>query len=45
MLREAGWTALSVPRGVSLGELWRQADRERTGLAAAGGPSGEGAGS
>jgi hypothetical protein len=44
MLREAGWTALTVPRGVSLSELWRQADRERTGLAASG-TSGEGAGS
>ncbi|MFI6206568.1 DUF58 domain-containing protein [Streptomyces sp. NPDC051041] len=41
MLREAGWTALSVPRGASLDELWRQADRERTGVAAASG--GEGA--
>jgi uncharacterized protein (DUF58 family) len=38
LLREAGWTALSVPRGASLGDLWRQADRERTGTAA---PSGE----
>ncbi|MEV5428873.1 DUF58 domain-containing protein [Streptomyces sp. NPDC052701] len=37
MLREVGWTALSVPRGASLGELWRQADQERSGLAAAGG--------
>ncbi|MFJ3301785.1 DUF58 domain-containing protein [Streptomyces sp. NPDC086549] len=34
MLREAGWTAVSVPRGASLDELWRQADRERTGVAA-----------
>ncbi|MEV5143051.1 DUF58 domain-containing protein [Streptomyces sp. NPDC052727] len=34
MLREAGWTALSVPRGASLDELWRQADRERSGLTA-----------
>ncbi|WP_046734227.1 DUF58 domain-containing protein [Streptomyces humi] len=34
MLREAGWTALSVPRGASLAELWRQADRERTSTAA-----------
>ncbi|GAA2458034.1 DUF58 domain-containing protein [Streptomyces glaucus] len=41
MLREAGWTALSVPRGASLDELWRRADRERTGVAAASG--GEGA--
>jgi hypothetical protein len=26
-----------VPRGVSLHELWRQADRERTGVVTAGG--------
>ncbi|AYN41795.1 DUF58 domain-containing protein [Streptomyces dangxiongensis] len=37
MLREAGWTALSVPRGASLDGLWRQADRERSGLAAVNG--------
>jgi uncharacterized protein (DUF58 family) len=36
MLRDAGWTALGVPRGVSLTELWRQADRERNGITAAG---------
>lgn len=35
MLREAGWTALSVPRGAALSELWRQADRERAGLGVA----------
>ncbi|MBD0419912.1 DUF58 domain-containing protein [Streptomyces sp. TRM S81-3] len=40
MLREAGWTAVSVPRGASLEELWRLADRERTGLAAATGGEG-----
>ncbi|CAM5329362.1 MULTISPECIES: DUF58 domain-containing protein [Streptomyces] len=34
VLREAGWTALSVPRGASPDELWRQADRERSGLTA-----------
>ncbi|MGW3957528.1 DUF58 domain-containing protein [Streptomyces sp. NPDC004752] len=34
LLREAGWTTVSVPRGASLGELWRQADHERTGVAA-----------
>jgi hypothetical protein len=34
-----------VPRAASLAELWRQADRDRTGLAAAGGTSGEGVGS
>ncbi|QTD97980.1 DUF58 domain-containing protein [Streptomyces cyanogenus] len=37
MLREAGWTALSVPRGASMDGLWRQADRERSGLAAVSG--------
>jgi uncharacterized protein (DUF58 family) len=36
VLREAGWTVLSVPRGASLGELWRQADRERAGIGGAG---------
>ncbi|MCZ9354469.1 DUF58 domain-containing protein [Streptomyces mutabilis] len=41
MLREAGWTVVNVPRGASLEELWRLADRERTGLATASG--GEGA--
>ncbi|MGW0914213.1 DUF58 domain-containing protein [Streptomyces sp. NPDC002784] len=40
MLREAGWTALSVPRGASLEELWRQADRERTGVVVASGGEG-----
>ena len=40
MLREAGWTALSVPRGASLEALWRQADRERTGVVAASGGEG-----
>ncbi|MFC4499018.1 MULTISPECIES: DUF58 domain-containing protein [Streptomyces] len=41
LLREAGWTALSVPRGASLEELWRQADRERTAFVTAGGRGGE----
>ncbi|MGC9474469.1 DUF58 domain-containing protein [Streptomyces sp. WG4] len=41
MLREAGWTVMNVPRGASLEELWRLADRERTGLATTSG--GEGA--
>jgi uncharacterized protein (DUF58 family) len=36
MLREAGWTALSVPRSASLNELWRQAEQERTGVGAGG---------
>ncbi|MFE2039694.1 DUF58 domain-containing protein [Streptomyces sp. NPDC059477] len=40
MLREAGWTALGVPRGATLNELWRRADRERSGLAPAGGGEG-----
>ncbi len=40
MLREAGWTALGVPPGASLDELWRQADRERSGLAATSGGEG-----
>ncbi|WP_405612220.1 DUF58 domain-containing protein [Streptomyces sp. NBC_00076] len=40
MLREAGWTALNVPRGASLDNLWRQAERERTGVGALG--TGEG---
>ncbi|HET9379315.1 MAG TPA: DUF58 domain-containing protein [Streptomyces sp.] len=37
MLREAGWTAVAVPRGAALGEMWGQADRERTGAVAGGG--------
>ena len=37
MLREAGWTAVLVPRGATLEELWRLADRERTALATTGG--------
>ncbi|MFE9447735.1 DUF58 domain-containing protein [Streptomyces sp. NPDC006739] len=37
MLREAGWTAVGVPRGASLDEVWRQADRLRTGVATVGG--------
>ncbi len=40
VLREAGWTAVSVPRGASLEQLWRQADRERSGLVAASGGEG-----
>ncbi|MDN3246799.1 DUF58 domain-containing protein [Streptomyces mutabilis] len=40
MLREAGWTVVNVPRGASLEELWRLADRERTGLATASGGKG-----
>ncbi|KUN03790.1 hypothetical protein AQI95_20250 [Streptomyces yokosukanensis] len=37
LLREGGWTALSVPRGATPNALWQQADRERSGLAALGG--------
>ncbi|MER7052994.1 MULTISPECIES: DUF58 domain-containing protein [unclassified Streptomyces] len=40
MLREAGWTAVIVPRGATMEELWRLADHERTGLAAASGGEG-----
>ena len=40
MLREAGWTALSVPRGASLDELWRQADRRAHGRRARPGAGG-----
>ncbi|MFJ9561693.1 DUF58 domain-containing protein [Streptomyces fuscichromogenes] len=37
MLRESGWTVVGVERGAALSGLWRQADRERAGLAALGG--------
>jgi uncharacterized protein (DUF58 family) len=30
LLREAGWTALAVPPGAHLSDLWRQAGRERS---------------
>ncbi|MGE6735166.1 DUF58 domain-containing protein, partial [Streptomyces sp. NPDC059900] len=30
MLREAGWTAVAVPPGVALVDLWKQADHMRT---------------
>ncbi|MFH9572773.1 DUF58 domain-containing protein [Streptomyces sp. NPDC017454] len=40
MLREAGWTAVIVPRGATMEELWRLADHERTGLTAASGGEG-----
>ncbi|WP_329299178.1 DUF58 domain-containing protein [Streptomyces sp. NBC_00659] len=42
MLREAGWTAVRVPRGVSLAELWREADRQRTHAASTGTTAGDG---
>jgi uncharacterized protein (DUF58 family) len=34
-LRDAGWTAVPVPAGAPLEEMWRQADRERSGALAA----------
>jgi hypothetical protein len=40
VLREAGWTVLSVPRGAPLNALWQQADRVRSGLAAVSGETG-----
>ncbi|MEQ8144321.1 DUF58 domain-containing protein [Streptomyces sp. OP7] len=40
MLRESGWTAVAVPRGASVEQVWRQADRERSGLTAASGGEG-----
>ncbi len=36
MLREAGWTALAVPPGTGLADLWREADRQRNGAASDG---------
>ncbi|MBQ0886550.1 DUF58 domain-containing protein [Streptomyces sp. RM72] len=32
LLRESGWTAVTVPRGATVEELWRLADHERTTL-------------
>ena len=40
ILREAGWTALMVPRGVTLSQQWRGADRLRTGVGAVSGAGG-----
>ncbi|WEH18713.1 DUF58 domain-containing protein [Streptomyces sp. VNUA24] len=40
LLHEAGWTALTVPRGASLAELWRQADRQRLGVLSTSGQEG-----
>ncbi|MFF3843935.1 DUF58 domain-containing protein [Streptomyces sp. NPDC002328] len=45
MLREAGWTAVSVSRGVPLTEVWQLADQERSGVVTVGGTSGGEAGS
>ncbi|MFD8569260.1 DUF58 domain-containing protein [Streptomyces sp. NPDC059639] len=36
MLQEAGWTAVAVPAGASLVDVWRQADRDRSGAQTAG---------
>lgn len=40
MLREAGWTAVRVPRGAGIADLWREADRLRTGVASTGSTAG-----
>ncbi|MEG3626234.1 DUF58 domain-containing protein [Streptomyces poriticola] len=40
LLREAGWTVVSVPRAASVEEMWRRADRERSGVVAASGGEG-----
>jgi uncharacterized protein (DUF58 family) len=40
LLRESGWTALPVPRGATLEELWREAGRQRSGVGAASGAEG-----
>ncbi|MGW6396918.1 DUF58 domain-containing protein [Streptomyces sp. NPDC055134] len=45
MLREAGWSALAVPPGTSLTELWRDTDRRRVATGAEGGPAVAGWGS
>lgn len=42
MLREAGWTALAVPPGTGLADLWREADRQRNGVASTGSTAGGG---
>jgi uncharacterized protein (DUF58 family) len=42
MLREAGWTAVTVPRGAAFADLWRQADQQRTSAAVTGGTAGGG---
>ncbi|MFE4370011.1 DUF58 domain-containing protein [Streptomyces sp. NPDC056835] len=39
-LREAGWTALAVPAGAALPELWQQASRQRSESAVTGGTTG-----
>ncbi|MET9145371.1 DUF58 domain-containing protein [Streptomyces sp. NPDC057197] len=37
MLRDTGWTAVRVPRGMSLDEAWRRADHERSASGPVGG--------
>jgi uncharacterized protein (DUF58 family) len=37
LLREAGWTVVRAPRGVSMAAVWRQADQQRVGLVDGGG--------
>lgn len=39
-LREAGWTALAVPSGAALPELWQRAARQRSESAVTGGTTG-----
>ncbi|MFE2499791.1 DUF58 domain-containing protein [Streptomyces scopuliridis] len=39
-LREAGWTALAVPSGAALPQLWQQAARQRSESAVTGGTTG-----
>jgi hypothetical protein len=42
MLREAGWTAVTVPPGTGLADLWREADRQRNQVTPAGSAAGGG---
>ncbi|MYW66238.1 DUF58 domain-containing protein [Streptomyces sp. SID8379] len=42
MLQEAGWTAVAVPAGASLVDVWRQADRDRSGAQPSGTSTGGG---
>ncbi|MEU2878026.1 DUF58 domain-containing protein [Streptomyces sp. NPDC007070] len=44
LLRDAGWTAVGVPRGASLEDLWRRADHERTAAGGLGSPAADAAG-
>ncbi|NEB80147.1 DUF58 domain-containing protein [Streptomyces sp. SID14478] len=40
MLQEAGWTAVVVPPGAAVVDMWRQADRQRTGTVGSAGTTG-----